>query len=181
MGIGQGSYKLLLEEKKQGRLKGKSLLQLGRQCVLFDFKTLKSLAKKAGVELQEVKEQLSFDDYYRKKGFIDDHTLFRALGFERVASLDYSDFEGADLVYDLNLPIPKEQWGQFDVVYDGGTAEHVFHFPQFLENVHNLLAEDGIVMHVSPSHNHVDHGFYMFSPQVFSEYYTANHYKILTT
>lgn len=181
MGIGKGGYRLLLEEKKKGTLKGGSVLQLGRQCVLFDAKVLQTYAKKHAVTLEEVEPQPSFDTYYRKLGFIDDLTLFKSLGYSHVQSLDYSDFEGADLVWDLNEPIPEKYWGQFDLIYDGGTAEHVFHFPQLLKNIHLLLKEGGVIIHVSPSHNHVDHGFYMFSPQLFTEYYHANRYSILTS
>jgi SAM-dependent methyltransferase len=77
--------------------------------------------------------------------------------------------------------VPKDYWGKFDVIYDGGTAEHVFHFPQVLKNIHLMLKENGVIIHVSPSHNHVDHGFYMFSPQVYYEYYHTNRYAIKTS
>lgn len=181
MGIGKEAYRLLLDEKKKGMLKGESILQIGRQCILFDHQTLTKYSQKHNVALAPVSPNLSFDAQYRKLGFIDDLTLFQSLGFKDVKSLDYSDFEGADIVWDLNHPIPEKYWGQFDVIYDGGTAEHVFHFPQLLSNLHLLLKEGGVIIHVSPSHNHVDHGFYMFSPQVFSAYYSANRYEILTS
>lgn len=181
MGIGRGAYRLLLEEKKRGAFSGGSVLQLGRQCILFDAQLLQKYALLHQVPLRKIEPQLSFDSHYRKLGFIDDHTLFKSLGFQEVKSLDFSNFEGADLVWDLNQTIPEEYWGKFDLIYDGGTAEHVFHFPQVLKNIHLLLKEGGIVIHVSPSHNHVDHGFYMFSPQVYSEYYRSNRYSILTS
>lgn len=181
MGIARAAYRLLLEEKKRGTLKGKRILQLGRQCILFDHATLLKYAQKHNVNLVPVKADLSFDSHYKKLGFIDDQTLFQALGFEDVKSLDYSDFEGADIVWDLNTPIPDKYWDTFDVIYDGGTAEHVFNFPEVLANIHRLLKKNGCIIHVSPSHNHVDHGFYMFSPQVYSEYYLANQYTILTS
>lgn len=181
MGIGRGAYRLLLDEKKKGVLKGEKVLQLGRQCVLFNEATLYRYADTHNVALAQVKPQLSFDSYHRQLGFIDDITLFKSLGFSKVHSLDYSDFEGADIVWDLNQPIPERYWGQFDVIYDGGTAEHVFNFPQVLKNIHLLLKEGGIIIHDSPSNNHVDHGFYMYSPQIYSEYYCANRYSILTS
>jgi hypothetical protein len=34
-------------------------------------------------------------------------------------------------------------------------------------------------MHLSPSHNHIDHGFYMFSPTFHYDYYTSNNYKVI--
>jgi hypothetical protein len=69
---------------------------------------------------------------------------------------------------------------QYDVVFDGGTIEHVFNLPQVLKNIHHLLKISGRIIHASPSHNHVDHGFFMFSPTFFNDYYTANLYNIKT-
>jgi len=181
MGIAKGAYRLLLDEKKKGVLKGDSILQLGRQCVLFDAKTLYKYAAKHDVSLDPVELCPSFDTYYRQLGYIDDITLFKALGFKHVHSLDFSDFEGADIVWDLNQPIPEKYWGRFDLIYDGGTAEHVFNFPQVLKNIHLLLKPGGIIIHASPSNNHVDHGFYMYSPQVYFEYYDVNRYQIVTS
>jgi hypothetical protein len=48
--------------------------------------------------------------------------------------------------------------GQFDVVLDSGTIEHVFHIPDALKNVLSL-AQGGRVICMSPSSNHVDNGF----------------------
>ena len=69
--------------------------------------------------------------------------------------------------------------GKYDVIFDGGTAEHIFNFPQVLKNIHDLLKLGGIIIHASPSHNHVDHGFYMFSPTVFYDFYSVNKFDIL--
>jgi len=42
-----------------------------------------------------------------------------------------------------------------------------------------MLKPGGIVIHVSPSNNHVDHGFYQFSPTLFYDYYSLNNWTIL--
>jgi len=42
-----------------------------------------------------------------------------------------------------------------------------------------MLKVGGIIMHTSPSNNHVDHGFYAFSPTVFYDYYRANGFEII--
>jgi len=77
--------------------------------------------------------------------------------------------------------MPEDNSPQYDVIYDGGTLEHIFNAPQALKTIHGLLKQDGIIVHGSPSHNHVDHGFYMFSPTFFWDYYSANKYNILTS
>src|SRR5439155_26296377 len=60
--------------------------------------------------------------------------LFRALGAKEVVSLDASKYQGSSFEHDMNLPIPEKFQQQFDVVYDGGSIEHVFNAPQALKN-----------------------------------------------
>ena len=55
--------------------------------------------------------------------------LFELLGADHVESLDFSDYEGATVIHDLNDPIPKQHHNSFSAVVDGGTIEHVFNFP----------------------------------------------------
>jgi len=107
--------------------------------------------------------------------------LFHRLGFDEVVATDVSNFEGADLVLDLNqLCVTPDQQGRYDVVLDGGTLEHVFHLPNALRNVLDFTAVGGRIIHVGPSSNHLDHGFYMFSPTLFWDFYKTNGLDIQT-
>lgn len=180
MGIGRGTFKCLLELTKENSWNGKSVLQLGRQCIYLTFAEIEETAKKFEVSLQKnIPINLSSFEELRAKKFVDDSTFFKLLGFEHVYSTDASDFENPSFVHDLNLPIDDKFQNQFDMIFDGGTLEHIFHFPQCLTNIHKMLKIGGLIAHCSPSNNHVDHGFYMFSPTVFYDYYEANHYGIL--
>ncbi len=125
-----------------------------------------------------------------------DEEYFRWLGFDVVESLDVSAAEGPTYVADLNdnwrttvnieaamFPsmAPREPSpGAIDVVYDGGTLEHIFHLPNALANIAALLKVAGRVIHASPCNNYVDHGFYQFSPCFFLDYYEANGWEINT-
>ena len=93
--------------------------------------------------------------------------FYEALGAVSVDSLDNSDFEGAKFVHDLNQPIPDEWKERFDVVYDGGTLEHIFNFPVALRNCMELLKEGGRLFAHTPVNNLCGHGFYQFSPELF--------------
>ena len=64
---------------------------------------------------------------------------------------------------------------------DSGTLEHVFHLPNALKSVVELAKVGGRVMLLSPSSNHFDHGFYMFSPTLFYDYFSANGLRIETS
>src|SRR3546814_565314 len=49
-----------------------------------------------------------------------------------------------------------------------------------MKNVISLVKVGGRVIFLSPSSNHLDHGFYMFSPTFFVDYFSANHFEINT-
>lgn len=173
MGMSKGAVSLLYDLKATVELKG-SVCQLGRQTTYVTEEKIQLIAKKFGfnVPLISVPPKSSTKN-------ADDIYLFKSLGFDSVQSIDYSDYEGATHVLDLNNPVPEAFHEQYDVIFDGGTVEHIFNFPGCLKNIHKMLKPGGIIMHMSPSHNHVDHGFYMFSPMVFYGYYSSNRYQIL--
>jgi SAM-dependent methyltransferase len=169
MGIAKGAISLLYKHRQIYGFSGR-VLGLGKQNVFVSAEKLSEIAERFGQHSDVQLNQI-----------IDDVTLFKELGFSEVQSLDYSKFEGADIEWDFNRPIPLNLHGEFDAVYDGGTIEHIFHLPQVLENIFHLLRAGGVVIHCSPSHNHVDHGYYMFSPQLIYEYYAANNFEILAS
>jgi hypothetical protein len=55
--------------------------------------------------------------------------MFRNLGSTHVDVMDNSTYEGANVIHDLNLLIPKKLHGRYDTVYDGGSLEHIFNVP----------------------------------------------------
>lgn len=93
--------------------------------------------------------------------------LFKSLGAKNVFSLDASAFEGADFVHDLNQPVGDELKQRFDLVYDGGTLEHVFNFPVALQNCMEMLRPGGSFITHTCANNWCGHGFYQFSPELF--------------
>ena len=93
--------------------------------------------------------------------------VFKALGAKNVYALDFSDFEGAEFVHDLNQALPEKLTKRFDVVYDGGTLEHVFNFPQALKNCMEMVRPGGQFITHTPGNNWWGHGFYQLSPELF--------------
>jgi hypothetical protein len=111
---------------------------------------------------------------------VSDAVFFRTLGFDEVLSVDVSAFEHADYIHDLNTPgLAARLPGPVNLAVETGTAEHVFHIPQYLQNVGQSLAVGGVVLHVVPAHGFMDHGFYQFSPTLFHDFYAANRFDIL--
>lgn len=179
MGIPRAVARLLLDEARE-RPFGGALLQLGRSTVYVRDDELSRWAAEQGATLAAgVEPELSHVPELAAQGCLSDRAFFRRLGFERVDSLDVSDWEGVDLVHDLNRPVPADWRERYDAVFEAGTLQHVFHLPNALASLHALLRPGGRAIHgMATSNNHVDHGFYMFSPTLFHDFYEANGWRL---
>ena len=98
------------------------------------------------------------------------------LGFSRY---DAIDFNGAGtIVRDLNHAI-NDLGQEYDLVTNNGTGEHIFNQAAVFESCHNLCRPSGIMVHVLPWINWLNHGFYNFQPTVFHDLAAANGYQTL--
>lgn len=94
--------------------------------------------------------------------------FFKRLGAERVESLDHSPYQGCSIVHDLNEPLPPDPGREgYDLVFDGGTLEHVFNFPNAIANCMSLVKVGGHFMASAPANQWLGHGFYQFNPELF--------------
>ena len=94
-------------------------------------------------------------------------TFFKSfLGAEDLTAIDFSDYEGAQIIHDMNSPIGSDLHQQFDAVIDGGSLEHIFNFPVAIENCMNLVKTGGSLFICTMANNHCGHGFYQFSPEL---------------
>jgi SAM-dependent methyltransferase len=93
--------------------------------------------------------------------------LFGYFGAETVDSIDYSNYEGANIIHDLNIPVPDALKNKYDCVWDGGTLEHVFNYPAALKNCMDMVKPGGHLILETPGNNCFGHGFYQFSPELF--------------
>lgn len=107
-----------------------------------------------------------------KWGEYADRFLRECLGAQEIHALDYSSFEGADIVHDLNLPIPDSLKARFDVVIEAGTLEHVFNFPVAIANLMQLTKVGGAIIGSTVANNLCGHGFYQFSPELIFRVFT---------
>lgn len=177
MGLGRNCIRLLLEQHRTRPFSG-AVLELGRQDIYASLDEMKEWARIHSVALRDVAASASNKPHLREKKYVDDVTAFKALGFDAVESLDVSSYEGATYVHDMNLPVPAALHAKYDLIFDGGTIEHIFDQASVFRNIGAMLKVGGRVIHVSPSSNHMDHGLYMYSPTLFFDYYWANGYEI---
>jgi hypothetical protein len=146
-----------------------TVLMLGRQTSLLDEATLHTLAQNYPCSLPD---ELSEEKWAEP--------FFRALGAKEVSALDYSDYEGAQFTHDMNQPWPHSSLpAQFDVVFDGGTLEHVFNLAQGLLNAMSLVKVGGHYLAASPGDGWLGHGFHQLQPELFFRFFTAERGFIL--
>jgi hypothetical protein len=146
-------------------------LQLGKQSLYLTYRQLKNLADQMDFSLSPaVPSNIDLK--------LDDKSFFHALGFAEVQSLEFSTTEGADYTWDLNIPISQELDSKFDMVYDGGTLEHVFNLPVALSNICKMLKIEGRIIHDSPTSGYLDHGFTSLQPTLFYDFYSAQNFEV---
>jgi hypothetical protein len=170
MGIDAKVARFLFGAKAAGTDYSRSLM-IGRQFFYPEYADLAQMLKRQRLHV-------SANDLLRQsEGWAE--TFFRLLGANTVDSMDASAFEGASIVHDLNLPVDRSLHARFTAIFDGGTLEHVFHFPQAIENCMSMLTLGGSFIQVAPANNFMGHGFYQFSPELLYQVFSsANGFRI---
>jgi hypothetical protein len=80
----------------------------------------------------------------------------------------------------MNTPLPEMFCDKFTFVFDGGSLEHIFHFPTALSNCMRAVSVGGHFISITPVNNLMGHGFYQFSPELFFRTLTkANGFEIV--
>lgn len=138
---------------------------------------LKNLSFNFGkvLSLGRVNNLLTKDDFLNlnidiSKDNYADNILKKNFRFESLECLDFSSFEGAEIIHDLNFPINSND-KQYDTILDFGTSEHVFNVTQCLFNIIKLTKINGSIIHCLPANNNCGHGFWQFSPELFFNLY----------
>ncbi len=137
------------------------LLMIGRQSLLLH-----------PAELRAVRQVCPRALANYKWGEYADRFFSECLGVSRVNTLDYSPYEGADLLHDLNQTIPADLKGRFDVVIEAGSLEHIFNFPIAIANLMQMTKVGGTIFASTVANNLCGHGFYQFSPELIFRVFT---------
>ena len=153
MGVERNAAALLLKMRSDGVRFGR-VVTLGRQHLHLDGDTHARLLQKIGVPAAGARPPYA-------------DALFTALGATAVDSIDASNYQGATIVHDLNVPLRESMRGQFDLVFDGGTLEHIFDVARALRTSMELVRPGGRFVSASIPNNWCGHGFYQFSPEFF--------------
>lgn len=176
MGITRVAAEFLVQARLDGVDFGDSLT-IGRQWLVLSPYELLRLLKSKDLLPPSTNSESFIKDIAQIPYYAD--PFFRTLGARKVEAMDISSFEGAQILHDLNLPIPSQLKERFDLVFDGGTLEHIFHFPNAIKNYMEMVKKGGRLMIFTVANNFTGHGFYQFSPELFYRIFTpANGFQI---
>lgn len=187
MALAYPHLKVLLELRKLNYFKKEkpSILELGEQNWYGDVSPdeIINIAKLLGFGEDKIKLlQNKLDKIVSKKGTF--YTFDLAKLFYEVI-FDYQKYAAIDMHgspdamnYDLNYPLPIEE--KFDIVTNIGTGEHVFNQYNFFKTIHDLTADEGIMIHALPNQGGYDHGFYNYHPTFIFDLISANRYKLIS-
>ena len=177
MGMQRQMVRLLLQEHQYKPITGNVLL-IGRQTVPLTIEQTKDLIRMEGVPCRD-EAQPRIDATTRsgkEHGFIADVSVFDLFTTATVRALDISDYEGAEIVQDLNRPLPSDLEGQFDFIYNGSCLDNIFDPVTSLRSMTQLLRPGGRIVHIE--HGTHLHGPYLkYSPDWFFDYYLLNDFE----
>lgn len=132
-------------------------------------------------ELRRVFSLLKVDEDASKfiKGNPFGEKFFEFLGARTTESVDFSNYEGASTIHDMNLAVPDSMKEKFSVVFDGGSLEHIFNTSQSFKNCMEMVEVGGHFIQVTPANNFLGHGFWQFSPElIFRIFSDSNGFKV---
>ncbi len=165
MGIDINGLQLLIRAHRSG-VSFKRMAMLGRQGIYANRPALVSVLREAGYVMSQDCVSRLLDP-----GTIFAEDIFSLFGAKEIIAIDVNNYEGAQIIHDMNQPIPEALVSSFDVVLDGGTLEHVFNFPVGLQNAAQMVCLGGSFLAITMANNFCGHGFYQFSPELFYRFF----------
>lgn len=103
--------------------------------------------------------------------------LFEACGFKYV-SFDIADGYKTTII-DLNKEsLPEDLHGQFDLVLNFGTTEHIINQLNCFRVMHEAANKDGHIFHQLPAFGFSNHGYFTYTGRFFFDLAGYNQYLI---
>jgi hypothetical protein len=177
LGISPVSAHLLLLERRHCLLP-ETVYTLGRQTIHLTIEEARELMCRVGVEPADTVIEVDHDTEaanISEKPLISDRTFFGMLGVKRVISIDHSAYEGAEIVLDLNGPLPREYFGIADFLIGGSTLDNVFDPAQYLKNCSRLLRPAGRLFELDVISQHA-HPYCLITPAWIFDFFVVNRY-----
>ncbi len=113
--------------------------------------------------------------YFSIQRFVEANSWeFNYIDIKQGTGSDSSGFLEAD----LNYSIPNYLYSNYDILIDGGTAEHCFNIGKVFENYFHMLKPGGILLQYVPFIS-PNHGFYSINPTLIYDIAFHNPIKLM--
>jgi hypothetical protein len=169
--------KFILQEHKHRPIEGDIVL-IGRQSVLLTMQEALQLVKEAGVSLREkFFEEIDASTVGTiNEGHITDRSFFSIFSPGKIKALDVSSYEGAEIIHNLNEPLPDRYHQIADFVFNGSCLDNLFDPASAIKALSAILRPAGRIIHVE--HGSPCNGaFLTYSPEWFFDFYALNNYS----
>jgi hypothetical protein len=179
MGITPLHAQLLILEHKYKPLP-ETVHLLGRQTVILNLDDAIALMRRLGVEPREAATEIDHQTVGAQQQaghqFISDRTFFGLLGVRNVPAIDHSDYEGAEIIADLNRPLPPDLCESVNFLVGGSVLDNVFDPVTYIRNVASLVKPGGRLFEQNIlSQNY--HPYSIVSPQWVLDYFVVNRFR----
>jgi hypothetical protein len=178
MGISPLHAGLILMEHKRRRLP-QTVHLLGRQTVILSFERACAMIRQHGIEPATVDTEIdrqTVGALASQQPYITDKTFFGLLGVRNVVAIDHSAYEGANLIIDLNRPLPRQHEASVDFLYGGSVVDNIFNPAAYLQNVARLLKPGGRLFEQTQLSQH-HHPYALLTPAWFQDFFTVNRFR----
>jgi hypothetical protein len=177
MGITPFHADLIVREHRRKKLP-ETVHLIGRQTVLLTLDQALELLRAAGVEAAATKIEIDRQTHgalTARQEFISDRTFFGLMGVRDVRAIDYTDYEGADIILDLTQPLPASHRATVDFLFGGSVLDNIFDPMMYLRNVSQLLRPGGRLFEQDVISQH-HHPYCLMTPAAIFDYFVLNAY-----
>lgn len=177
MGIDGFAARMILHEHRHRPIKG-TVLTIGRQSIGLTPIDMEMLLQATGTQRRpnhEYRVDESTVGVSREKPYITQESFFAAFSDAKVLSLDVSDYEGADIVCDLQGKVKWKHRGIADFIYNGSCLDNIFDPAAAMRNMSRLLKPNGRVYHYEQGNSHPT-AYVKYSADWFMDFYALNEF-----
>ena len=185
MGLTRSSLKIIIKEHLHKSIEG-DLLVIGKQTVGIKKKDVLDIFANFKINTDYLKKVKKFDTFTRsakanKQQLFFDHDVLKGISKKiNYLSLDKSNYEKADIIHDMNLPLNKKLYNKFDFIIDGGSMDNSFDPVSFLKNITKMLKSNGRAILINHFYQ-TPGAFLAFSPEYYFSYFAINNFADVKT
>jgi len=180
MGIDIVTAGLIVRESGYRPITGE-FLTIGRQTMWFDAETALRVLSCNGLNVENLSTaDFDFEQRTIQTGpgsqLVTAESFMRHLGVHAIKAIDVSDYEGAEIVHDLTIPIPSELENISDFIVDGSTLDNVWDPALALKNLARMTRPGGRIVSVNMASNTYGPYTILSAPRVF-DFFAENEWR----